>query len=202
MITDLQSLKAAVASRIDRTDQETAIADAIDAATMRLSRALRGYDQEARAEPAATITDEWVTLPYDFNGVRSLRVGGKLAEYLTPEAMQRAIDRTTTFSRPFFTIEDDQLRLRPAPSADAPATIELLYMQRLVELSQDTDTNWLLTDHPDIYLAAAMTEVLLHLKDPQASAVWEQRLTGYINDLAVSSRRRKFSGGNLVIRQA
>ena len=78
----------------------------------------------------------------------------------------------------------------------------MLYMQRLVELVEDDDSNWLLDSHPDIYLAAAMVEILLHLKAPDAAAVWEGRLTSGLEELVVSSRRRRFSGGNLVVRAA
>lgn len=201
MITDLQSLKAAVASRIDRGDQTAAIADAIDAATMRLSRGLRGYDQEVRSEPVDPVTDEFTTLPVDFNGMRSLRVNGKLAEYLTPEHLQR-MQAGGKPSRQYFTIEDDQLRLWPAPTPDQPATIDMLYMQRLVELVEDDDSNWLLESHPDIYLAAAMVEILLHLKAPDAAAIWEGRMVSGLEELVVSSRRRRFSGGNMVVRAA
>lgn len=199
MITTYATLKTAMASRLNRNDQTTAIEDAVDAATMRLSRDLRVYDQEERS--TANLTTEYSALPTDFNGVRSVRSDGELLEYHTPEAFQRYVEEHETPERPVFTIEKQQLRVHPAPTVAAPLAVDILYHARITELVNASDTNWVLDNHPDLYLAASMVELLLHMKDPDGAAVWEARATGAIASIIVSSRRRRYTGGQLVIRR-
>jgi len=200
-ITSYGTLKTAIASRIDRADQTTAIEDAIDAATMRLTRDLRVYDQEARSNN--TLESEWTTMPSDFNGVRLVRTqSGDLLEYHTPESFQRKVMQGATPNPPIYTIEDAQIRVLPAPSEDSPLNVQIVYHQKLPELSDSLDTNWLLTDHPDIYLAASMVEILLHLRDEERAMVWEQRLQQMLVQAIVASRRRRYSGSTLVVRAA
>jgi len=80
--------------------------------------------------------------------------------------------------------------------------VQIVYHQKLPELSDSLDTNWLLTDHPDIYLAASMVEILLHLRDEERAMVWEQRLQQMLVQAIVASRRRRYSGSTLVVRAA
>ena len=196
-IVDLGSLKAAIASRVDRTDVTVAIEDAVDFATMRLSRDMRTFDQEARVA-LTNITTEYTTLPNDFGGARMVKINDELVEYFTPEAFQSYKEWKTNPGRPIYTIADNQIRVHPVPGGE---TIEILYHQRVVELTNTTDTNWVLTNHPDLYLCASMVEVLLHMKDEQRAAVWNERATSMIKEAIIYSRRRRYTGGQLVARQ-
>lgn len=198
-IVDYASLQTAIASRIDRADQATAIQDAIDAATMRLSREFRLFDQEVRASDVAD--DEYTVLPNDFGGMKTLKIDGKNSEYYSLELFQRYVDRVYTTTKPIYTIVDQQLRIFPAPTETATVALEMVYFQRLAELATDTGTNWVLNDHPDVYLAASMVEIQLHLKDAQAAEMWEGRTKQLAEQAIVASRRRRFPGGSLVIRR-
>lgn len=197
-ITDYASLKTAIAARADRVDTTTVIEEAVDAATMRLSRELRVVDQEGRL--VATLTSEYSTLPADYNGVRSLRSNGKRLEYYVPEAFQTVVERNANPSKPIFTIEYQKLRVHPAPSAISPLDVELLYHARVTELVSPGDSNWVLADHPDLYLAASLVEVFMHLKDTEKADLWEGRTKSIMEQVIVSSRRRRYTSGQLVIR--
>jgi hypothetical protein len=55
-------------------------------------------------------------------------------------------------------------------------------------LSDSETTNWLLTNHPDCYLAAVMVEACVFADDPRASG-WEQRLQAAIASIAETDAR-------------
>ncbi len=198
-ITNYGTLKTTIASRINQSGHDTAIEDAVAAATSRLSRELRVVDQEGRA--SADLTAEYSDLPADFNGMRSLRTAdGKRLEYFVPEAFQTMVERFAYLAKPVFTIEYEQLRVHPAPSPESVLSVVMLYHARVTDLTADTDANWVITDHPDLYLAASMVEILLHLKDREAAGIWEDRTKQLIEQVIVASRRRRYTSGQLAIR--
>lgn len=201
MITDLSSLRAALASRIDRSDQSGAIDEAIDAATMWMSREFRLFDQEARTT-AAGVTDEFTVLPSDYNGMKTLTVDGKPAEYYPLELFQKVKDTTLVPPKPIYTIVDGRLQILPAPSAGSPVTLVMVYTTRMDELTSGGSTNWLLTNHPDIYEAAAMAFLQRHMKAWDESERWERVTRDLMAQAIVASRRRRFPSASLVIRNA
>jgi hypothetical protein len=201
MITDVTSLKLALASRIDRPDLSTAIDEAVDAATMWMSREFRLFDQEARVT-VTSATDEFTVLPTDYNGMKTLTVNDKIAEYYTLEYFQRVKDTGSVVSRSIYTVVDGRLQLYPAPSAESPASLVMVYTMRLEELSGAASTNWLLTNHPDIYEAASMSFLCRHMKDWDASERWERVTRDLMAQAIVASRRRRFPSASLVIRNA
>jgi hypothetical protein len=191
-------LRTAVQSRLDRPDEGAAIAVCVEAATARLTRLLRVYEQEAIAD--ATLTTEYSALPADFNGMRSLSAGGKKLDYRAPQFFQAEASGEPSLSKPIFTIEASSLRVYPAPSVASPLAVTLLYSRKLAALVADGDTNDALNEHPDLYLAAVMAELMLHMKNYDTHAVWESRTAQMAAEVVLASRRKRYSGGNLVVR--
>lgn len=187
-----------VQSRLDRTDESVAVADAVVAATARLTRLLRVYEQEAIAD--ATLVSEYTTMPLDFNGMRSLSSNGKKLDYRTPQFFQNFTGYTPSVAKPIYTIEDSSLRVYPVPTPTSTLPVTMLYSLKLATLVNPSDTNPVLDEHPDLYVAATLAEVYLHFKNYDAHAVWESRTAQLSSEVVVASRRKRYSGGNLVVR--
>jgi hypothetical protein len=78
---------------------------------------------------------------------------------------------------------------------DQPYSIRLTYQARLA-LSDATPTNWLLTQHPDLYLAACIAWGGLYIEDDGKAAKWEGIADRALSEVAnIESRKRR---GNLV----
>lgn len=188
-----------VQSRLDRPDETTAVADAVVAATARLTRLLRVYEQEAIAD--ATLVSKYTTMPTDFNGMRSLATAdGKKLDYRSPQFFQNIVSFEPSVGKPIFTIEDSSLRVYPVPTATNTLAVTMLYSLKLAALVAVNDTNEVLTEHPDLYIAATLSEVMLHMKNYDTHAVWEQRTAQLAGEVIVASRRKRYSGGNLAVR--
>ena len=192
-------LQRVVKSRLDRPDEVAAVDDCIVAATARLTRLLRVYEQEAIAD--ATLVSEYTTMPVDFNGMRSLATSdGKKLDYRAPQFFQNVASFEPSLGKPIFTIEDASLRIYPAPTVADPLAVTMLYSLKLGALVNASDTNEVLSEHPDLYVAATMSEVMLHFKNYDTHAVWEARTAQLAGEVIVASRRKRYSGGNLAVR--
>lgn len=198
-ISNYSELQSAIADRVDRTDSGPQIVEAIEAATERLSRDLRVVDQEAIAD--ATLTDEWTSLPSDFGGMRRVTADSARLEYYTPEKFQDIVESEASPAKPIFTIEALNIRVYPAPTATDTLDVVMLYHRTVAPLVDPTDTNWVLDDHSDLYVAATMSEMCMRQKDYGAAQMWEGRAKDAILQVIIASRRRRYSGGQLVVRQ-
>jgi hypothetical protein len=86
----------------------------------------------------------------------------------------------------------DTLVLAPAP--DTTYSIVLNYYRTIPALSDSATTNWLLTSHPDLYLAACLVEVYLLLKDETRATMWDGKASNLIEEVKRSGRRKAHSG--------
>lgn len=88
--------------------------------------------------------------------------------------------------------------LRFAPEPNQTFTFKLIYNSTLRgnELSGTNTSNWLLENHPDIYLYGALVEAEAYLQEDQRIAVWKQLLEESLRHYHIDQQRREF-GGNL-----
>lgn len=85
---------------------------------------------------------------------------GKL-DYMTPEQFWARRAGSETGAPKLFTIEGGVIVFAPSP--DATYEARLLYHRKFAALSADSDTNWLLTNAPMLYLYASLIETYLYL---------------------------------------
>lgn len=85
---------------------------------------------------------------------------------------------------------------------DASGTISGVYYAKVPALSGSNTTNWLLTDHPDLYLVASLARAATWNKDFTSAAGYEQQARDLIVRLNESSTAAQASGGKLVARAA
>ena len=99
-----------------------------------------------------------------------------------------------------YTIEGLTLQLNPTP--DQNYTIQMNYYQTIPALSAkaDSDANWLLLAHPDVYLFGTLVQASPYLMDPQAGVIWDGLLTRSMEELRVSDNNSRYAGGTLTMR--
>ena len=151
------------------------------------------------------------------NRVLPLRVN-HVNTTLTGTASSRALALPSDFVEPialFLTTFGVQTRLKPLvagtfeygttngiPSAwcinetnidlDVPCdrahTFSFRY-RRSFTLSDSAPTNWLLTNHPDAYLAACLVEYFMFDMNEERAAVWQQRFNTAVEEIAEKDAR-------------
>lgn len=83
---------------------------------------------------------------------------------------------------------------RYAPEPNDTYTTQMTYWRKVDVLSGSNSTNWLLDDHPDIYIYGALVHTAPYLKDDPRLQVWSALLEKAILELDNATEDEMFSG--------
>lgn len=180
-------LQSAIAGWLDRTDLTARIPDFITLAESRLNRVLNLRVQEV--ETALTVADQGTTvaLPTGFVAPIALWVnetnGRRLLRYIDALQQPQIASAGTILA---WTIRGTNIAL-DRPTAGA---LNLIFRwQQSFALSEAAPTNWLLTNHPDAYLFAALVEAGPYLADDNLLTIWEGRLQQSLQQIEDKEQR-------------
>lgn len=174
------NLKASVASWLKRADLTAQITDFIALAEARIRRDVRCRAMETEA--TGTLTTTTVAFPTRFIEARQVSLGGYLCEYVTP---QQFYDSETNGYQ--YTIKGETFHFQSATE-----TYDIEYYAAFAPFTDDGDTNWLLTNAPDIYLWGSLAEAYNFVQgDP---AKWLAMYAKAVADLRASEQRAKHPG--------
>lgn len=72
-------------------------------------------------------------------------------------------------------------------------TVDGIYLKRFAALVEDSDTNWLLTNHPDLFVFGALRQAEAFIKNDARLMLWDQMYKRAHNRIHRSDRRERFS---------
>jgi hypothetical protein len=195
------TLKTAVATWLNRADLTSYIPDLIALAEQRInygsdgqyiSQPLRVPAMQARA--TGTITSGAISYPTRFlEPIRIVATSGTTSwplDYVAPPAFTTASNSSGTPS--VYTLLNNEIQT--AGTGSYAYTLD--YYQAFAALSSDSDTNWLLTNAPGIYLYATLIEAAPFLGDSQTMQTW---LTMLNSSIAAVNRSTKYQGGGSLV---
>jgi hypothetical protein len=191
-ISTYAELKTAVAAWLDRTDLTSVLADLVALAESDIRTDLRCRAMEQYT--TGTLTGATLAHPTRYLEARSLTVDGKPFGYVTPEIYQAASDANS--QRRIFTSIGETLYVLNGTSGDA---YSLIYFQAFEAFDADADTNWLLTNHPNVYLFAACKQGGLYEGDDGKVAKFSELYQDALGRLASRERQSASSGGRMAI---
>lgn len=195
-------LKASLSSWLHRSDLTDTIADLVVLAESRLSRDLRLQAQIDFATLACVADQNYVELPADYLEAKSITLvddTGSPLTYQSPEQLGARFPVGGPSGRPtVYTVAGDRLFLGPTP--DSTYSISLTYFAQFAALSDDEDTNWLLTKHPSLYLFAALAEAAPFMEEDPRAALWEAKYGRDKDALQLADDKAATSGSALRVR--
>lgn len=170
-------LIASIATWLNRSDLTSVIPDFVTLAEARVARDLRLRKLVSTATLTCTASVQTVALPTDLLEIENLTITNasppRTLSVITPELMDVKFPEAYWVGVPTdYTIIGDNLVLGPTP--DSAYTISVSYYPRNTALSS-ASTNWLLTNHPGIYLSAALHEAYAYLHDEERAIAWLQK---------------------------
>lgn len=140
-----------VADHLERSDLSAKIPLMVRRVERRLNRILRVPEME---ETVTLTTDaERLDLPTDFLKARALYLDTdprRELECVSLGTLRTKYAQQTTGKPECYAISGSDIILGPAP--DDEYDLILTYYQKIPALSTDSETNWLISDHYDIYL--------------------------------------------------
>ncbi len=201
-IATYSDLQSSVAAWLKRSDLTAIIPDFITLAEARIARDLRLRKQVASTTLSTVAGTQGVTLPSDFLEAENLTLSstsppGALS-VVTPEILDRKFPAAYVTGQPVvYTVVGDQLLFGPTPDAVYP--ISLAYYQRWAALSVSS-TNWLLSNHPNVYLFAALAEASGYLFNDERIPMWEAKYQADVRSLQQADDAALRSGSAMRVR--
>lgn len=191
-IATYDELKSAIANWMHRTDLATRIPDFIALAEVRINKLARVRQMEIEAPLVMVVGSRFITLPAGFNEPRAVWLEDiqprEQLTVMTPEQLPVF----TEGGRPcFWAIDGSNLAFDQ--EADAAYPITLRYRGK-VALSDAVPTNSLLTDYPDVYLAAGIVEAATYARNIDVATLWNSRFKEAVKDMnAIEGRSRSIA---------
>ena len=201
-ITNYGELKSAIGDFLNRSDLTSVIPTFIDFAEAEFNRNLRVRQMVTRAE--AVIDTRFSAVPADFIEAKDLVIvtGNPVTplQFVTQQEMaQLRSTSITSAGKPlYFSVVGGQFEMCPTP--DAEYSLEMSYFGQIDALVDDTDTNWLLREYPDIYLYTSLMHSAPYLKDDERITVWAQLASKAKEELLARDTSASFNGSTPVIR--
>ncbi len=158
----------------------------------RLGDALKVREMAKRAQLwMSDDGQQYVGLPYDFDGLRDIQLNSVSLEYVSPARMNLLLDNQTSNSGAHvYTIIADQLQIYPATNE----TLEIVYYARIPPLTTLEDTNWVSQTKPNLYIFGLLVEIFSYVQDATAGQLWEQRFQQELDAVSNNDDVTRWSG--------
>lgn len=171
-ITSYSELKAAVLDWGGNNDVTDA-SDVVTLAEARIYRELRVRQMETSL--SETIASGVISVPSGFLELKnayidysgSNKLTRKSAEWIYLEYPDRSIGGLPQF------IARDGSNFIFGPYPNSNYTVKGTYYKKLDPLSDSNTSNWLITDVPDLILAASVAQLMIYIQHDQQLAKWE-----------------------------
>jgi|TARA_R100000030_G_scaffold100219_1_gene92766 hypothetical protein len=202
-LTSYTELKTSIANWLNRSDLTTEISDDF----IKLVEADFNSKLRVRkmiAQTSFTIDSETEALPTGFLQVRDIYILSGSTKYplryMTPPQMDQVRGTSRTGLPLAYTILGDTFRFMPKP--DSSYTAYINYYKSFDALSDTNTSNYILTNHPSIYLYGALFHASNFLGgvNPQQVQTWQQMYATAMERLEQNDREDQFSGSPLQIR--
>lgn len=185
-------LKTAVATWLSRADLTSNIPDFITLAHNKLMRVLRVREMET-IDTAFSINAETVSVPALWLETRKIYVTSSSPrydlQYVSPDKIVEWNKDAGTGVPRFFTVVGGKFQFIPIP--DATYTGTHIYYSSLAQMSANSDTNWILTSHPDLYLYGALIEATTLIQDDPRVPLWQSLYGRGLEEVTRQSQHAK-----------
>jgi len=206
-ISTYAELKTSLANHIHRTDLTDLIPDFVSYAEsviggdpepidMDVLPGIRTKNQHKRV--TSTLASQYLDIPTDLLAIKDIQINIspiRGLEYLSPKVMTQKYPSSPAGTPEAYTIHGDEFQFSHVP--DTSLTLEISYISRYAAFISDTDTNWLLTNHPFAYVYAAMVAASTYVdEDPTKWAALYKSIAQGIS----STEKNGVYGANLSAR--
>ena len=207
-ITTYSELSTAAANWLARADLTSRIPEFITLFEAKFNRDMRVPQQERRNE-SFIVDAEYVNVPTDFLELRAMFVTSSGERYpitQMPPAQESEFYSSGSGVPRFVSVSghttaDGTMAFRFAPPPGGTYTATIVYYAKLPALNSTTQTtNWLLTNHPDVYLYGTLLEAQGFIHNDPRLQVWKAAYDMAAGSLTRASNRSRWSSTGLAAR--
>ena len=193
-LSNYGELKTSVASLLNREDLTAVIPDFVKILEAQVNRDVKFRCRSMETTATLTFTGNAATLPTDFIEARTIVYNSsptKRLEFLSLSSFYDTFTGTGSGSSVNFTITGNSVLVGPSPGA---TNCTMTYYQKLPTLVNDTDANWLLTNHPDVYLYGSCIASAPYLGEDSRLQTWFGLFDRASGAIAGDDARGRYSG--------
>jgi len=199
MITDYATLQTEVANWLNRADLTAQIPVLIQMAEAHLNRTMRTNDMIQRE--TSEVTSGYISMPTDWVQtvtLLTLATPPVVLEYVRAEDLNNVRAAQATGDPCVYTILNKKFYMFPEPQA--ALDVEMVYYAKIPDLATN-DTNWMLDEHPDIYLLGSLLQAEVFLKGDDRLPVWASLYKVATESLTTASEHAKRPDGGFNARR-
>lgn len=166
------NLKSAIGNWSSRPELTAEIVDAVTLFEAWANRLVRARHMETTA--TVTMTAGVGALPADYLQWTEIEWTGdppRDLEWADRSYLTKVFPSSESGIPIYFVIEGSTISVMPVDDT----SLRLRYYQKIPALSDAAPTNWLLQQHPDLYLFGGLTELSGLTQDLQAATAWKMR---------------------------
>jgi len=195
-------LKTKIASYLNRSDLTSELDGFIDQTEAELNRRLRTSDMVKRA--TATADGQYLSLPTDWLEAINIEITSNNFRPLMQQTIEsldlyRKSNNNRSGQPMYFSIVDNTLELAPTP--DQSYTLQLTYYEKISALSDNNTSNFISTNHSDLYLYGALKHASIFLMEDERVPLFERYFERAIKELEDQEEKKQFGKGSLLPRR-
>jgi hypothetical protein len=198
-ISSYSELKTAVANWLARTNLTAYVPDLIMMGEFRIYRDLRVREMEVSF--TSTISSGVIAVPSGYEELKYAYIDGTPVQRLTKKDAGWIYEyyplRSSDGKPQIIAREVDNFIFGPFPDSDY--TVKGTYYKRLDALSDENPTNWLITNAPDLALAATLAEAEAFIKNDERIVIWEAKYQVIKKQIELKDKMETYSGSPLSI---
>lgn len=190
-------LIAAVPNWMARSDLTSRIPEFISLAESDFNRELKTRDMLV-VNQNFVIAAEYVPVPAGFSQVQNfyINTNPRNALVFLPGDAQTTLYNASGIPK-YYSIVGSMFRFAPFPNGSFGTT--LVYYQDIPGL-QANSTNWLMRDHPNLYLFNTLMQASLFVQDDQAAQKWLSAYQTELRSIQNADNEEKYSGTGMAVR--
>lgn len=192
-LTNYTTLKAALADYLIDSTVTNPIVDAITLLEAGLNRDLRVRQMQNISTATSTVSG---TASYDFptgwleyvQSPHLVQTPIRVLQYVSPSQFRELDDGSGNGTPTYWTELEGKLYVLQTP--DTTSVVINQHYYKKLDIATDT-TNWLLTNHPDIYLYGSLMHMGAYLTEDQRLKDWAGLYSQALAGLMAADKRRK-----------
>jgi hypothetical protein len=183
-------LQAHIASDLIRTDLTTPIKDCIRLAEAHMSNMLKTREMDVTA--TLTITTGEADIPTTLQSVRSMRSLTSPFSEIVYEGIETLEERRPDVagSLKTYSMVGEKFVFWPPVTGSA----RLRYRRDIPVLSDSNTSNWILTEHPQLYVYGTLWEVHMFLKDERRAGTYAPLFAATVEEINARDAVSQLSG--------
>tara|TARA_R110001606_G_scaffold383996_1_gene546556 strand:+ start:74 stop:724 length:651 start_codon:yes stop_codon:yes gene_type:complete len=195
-------LKSNIANYLNRSDLTSYIDTFIDSTEAELNRRLRTKEMIKRA--TATADSQYLTVPTDWQEAINIEITSNNFSPLFQQSIEsldvyRKSNNNTVGQPVYYAMVDDSIELAPTP--DGSYTLQLTYYAKINPLSDSNTTNFVSTDHPDVYLYGALKHASIFLMEDDRIPLFTNQFEKALEEIRLEQEKAAFGKGSLMQRR-